>query len=137
MTQGVFPTLQSFGRVWEGSVLGLLCMFGRIPQWSHLVLNFCIQGAGVGGGWFVWIFTDQVLLLVIDLFKFSVYWLSLKDCMFLETCPFLLGSSIHWPIILHSIFLWFFFKFLQYLLCLIIHFLCIWIPSLFFFSLLA
>ena len=28
-------------------------------------------------------------------------------CMFLETCPFLLGCPVCWYIIVHSIFLWF------------------------------
>ena len=44
MPLGVFPPLQSSGRVWEGLVWFLLFMFGRIPQWSHLVLGFCFQG---------------------------------------------------------------------------------------------
>ena len=43
MTLGVFPPLQSFGRVWDGLVWILLCMCGRIPQWSHLVLDFRLQ----------------------------------------------------------------------------------------------
>ena len=44
MTLGVFPPLQSFLRVWEGSVQVLLCMLGEIFQWSHLVLDFCWHG---------------------------------------------------------------------------------------------
>ena len=43
MLLGVFPPLQFFGSVWEGSVEVFLCMFSRISQWSHLVLNFCLQ----------------------------------------------------------------------------------------------
>ena len=43
MPLGVFPPLQSSGGVWEGLVR-FLFMFGRIPQWSHLVLGFCFQG---------------------------------------------------------------------------------------------
>ena len=36
MSLGVFLPLQSFGRVWEGSVKIFLCLFGRIFLWSHL-----------------------------------------------------------------------------------------------------
>ena len=38
---GVFTLLQSFGKVWQGSVL--LCMSGRIHLWSHLVLDFVVE----------------------------------------------------------------------------------------------
>ena len=32
----------------------------------------------------------------------------LMGCMFLKSCPFLLGCQIFWHIVLHSILLWFF-----------------------------
>ena len=45
-------------------------MFCRVPQWSHLVLNFCLWGVFI-------IITDSISLLVLSLFKFSVsYWLN-------------------------------------------------------------
>ena len=43
-------------------------MFGRIPQWSHLVLNFCLQGGFV----FFFFITDSISLLVIGQFKLSI-----------------------------------------------------------------
>ena len=44
-------------------------MFGRLPQWSCLVLDFSLQGVFV---LFCFVFTDSILLLVISLFKLSV-----------------------------------------------------------------
>ena len=54
-------------------------------------------------------------------------------CMFLESCPFLLGCQICWHIIVHSILLWF-FVFLQYLVISLLSFLTFftWDFSLFF-----
>ena len=76
-------------------------MFGRLPQWSHPVLDFCLQGV--------------FKIIIIDVFHF--YWsvclnyLFLLDsvlagCMFLETCPFLLGCLFCWHITVHSNFFW-------------------------------
>ena len=58
----VFPTLLLFGRVWEGLVV-VLGMFGRICQWSHLVLDLFVGS---------FLISDWIFLLVIDLFRFSV-----------------------------------------------------------------
>ena len=44
MSLEVFSPLLIFGRVLEGLVLIFLCMFGRIHQYSHLVLDFCLLG---------------------------------------------------------------------------------------------
>ena len=66
-------------------------MFGRIP----------LSGPGLlfPGSWVLFCFfslTDSFSLLVISLFK-------LAGCMFLETCPFLLGCPICWHITVNSI----------------------------------
>ena len=42
-----FSPLLFFGRVWEGLVLIPLWIFGRIHQWSHMVLDFCYLGGFV------------------------------------------------------------------------------------------
>ena len=94
-------------------------MFGRIPQWCNLVLDFSLQGV-----LFVCLlFTDSILLLVIGLFKLFLLDSVLVGCMFLETCPFLLCFPNCWHIIVHSIlfrFLYFcgiscyFFSFISY-----------------------
>ena len=60
MSSEAFLPLQFSGRVWEGLVLIFFWMFGRIHQWSHLVLDFCFLE--VFGYWFS-------LLEVIDLFR--------------------------------------------------------------------
>ena len=44
-------------------------------------------------------------------------------CIFLETCPFLLGCQISWHISVHSILLWFFVFLWYQLLFLLFHFL--------------
>ena len=44
MNLGVSLPLQFFVIVWEGYVLTLFYMFGRIPLWSHPVLDFCFLG---------------------------------------------------------------------------------------------
>ena len=41
---GRVPPLLFFGRIWEDLVLILFWMFGRIHQWSHSVLDFCLLG---------------------------------------------------------------------------------------------
>ena len=41
---GVFSLFQFFRTVWEGQVFALLYMSGRIPLWSHPVLDFCLLG---------------------------------------------------------------------------------------------
>ena len=100
MPLGVFPPLQSSGGVWEGLVR-FLFMFGRIPQWSHLVLGFCFQG--VFCFFLILLITDSILFLVIGLFKWSVSsWFSFGG---LETCPFLLGCPVCWHVTVHSILL--------------------------------
>lgn len=44
MHLGVFLPLQLFEIALEGSLYVFLYMFGRIPRWSCLVLNFCLLG---------------------------------------------------------------------------------------------
>ena len=111
-------------------------MFGGILQGSQPVLNFCLQG--------VFKITDSISFLVISLFKLFLLISVLAACMFLETCPFLLGSPICWLTYLHSILFslslsFFFFVFLWYqLLLLLFHVLfCLFGSSLFFFMRLA
>ena len=55
----------SFGKflVWEKLLL-ILWTFGRIHQWSHLVLNFCLLGG--------FLIANSISLLVVDLFRFSI-----------------------------------------------------------------
>ena len=80
MSLEVFPPLLFFGRLWERLVL-IFWMFGRIHQWSHLVLDFCFVG------WFL--ITDSISLLVIDLFRFPFLLLFLA----IPAC----GISVPWP----------------------------------------
>ena len=59
-----------FRRVCEWLIKVLLCIFGRILQWSHLVLDFCLQGI-----FFYFQFlkiTHSTSLLVAGLFKLSI-----------------------------------------------------------------
>lgn len=87
MNLGVFPSLQSFGIIW--AQVCSLCMFGGVPQWDHLVLDFCLQG----------VFQNRcsISLLVIGLFKYLFLLDSiLADCIFLKTC------LICWHINLYS-----------------------------------
>ena len=84
-------------------------MFGRIPQWSHLVLDICLQGDFFVCLFFVFFlspfFTYFILLVVIGLFNLYVSsWFSFGG-LFPETCLFFfLGCPIRW-IIVHSILL--------------------------------
>ena len=78
-------------------------MFGRICLWSHLVLDFL-------GNFLNYIFS---FILVISMFKWSLSWFNLVGCMFVESCPFLLGFQICWHIIVHSIILGLFFLYLH------------------------
>ena len=64
--------------------------------------EFCLQGD-------FFLITDFISLLMISLFKLSVYsWLSLADCVFLETYSFLLSCPICCHITIHSSILWLF-----------------------------
>ena len=60
---GASPPLVFYERVWEGEVLVLLGMFGKIQLWSHLVQGFCLLG--------VFLIIASVSLGVICLFRFS------------------------------------------------------------------
>ena len=44
MSLGVYPLLEYLGIVWEGWILVLLWLFGKIHLWSHPVQDFCLLG---------------------------------------------------------------------------------------------
>lgn len=73
-------------------------MFGRIPLWSHLVVDFHLLKVG-------FLITNSIALIVISLFKLFILD-SVLTAVFPEICPFLLGCPICWHITVHSIFLW-------------------------------
>lgn len=83
-------------------------MVGSFLQWSHLVLDCCLQWVSL---FFFFFLTDSISLLVYYVFLLDSV---LVGCIFLETCPFLS--------IVQSILLWV-FVFLQYQLLLLFHFL--------------
>ena len=74
-------------------------MFVRIPLWRRLVLDFCLLGL------FTSHFQFQSLWLVCSYFVFLSGW-DVDDCTFLRTCPFFLGCSFCWHIIVCSSLLW-------------------------------
>ena len=74
-------------------------MFVRIPLWRRLVLDFCLLGL------FTSHFQFQSLWLVCSYFVFLSGW-DVDDCTFLRTCPFFLGCSFCWHIIVYSSLLW-------------------------------
>ena len=65
---GVVLPLQASGRVWEGKVQGLLCVFGRIFPVTSSGLDFSLYR--------VFKIADSISLLVICLFKLSTSWLN-------------------------------------------------------------
>ena len=71
MTLGVILSLQTFGIVWE-VLVQVLCMFGRIIQWRHLVLDLVCREFYLFIYLFIYLFTDSFSLLVISLFKLSI-----------------------------------------------------------------
>lgn len=105
-------------RIWT-----VLCMFDRIPQWSHPILDFHLLG----------IFELHILFY----FYWSVYsnYLLLNSilagCLFLETCLFLLGC-LFWHIILHIFFWYLVFLWYQLLFLLFSFLFCLFGSSLFF-----
>ena len=93
----LFHLLQFFGMVYKNQYY-VSFMFGRIPLWSHLVLDFNLLG----------VFDYQfILLLVTSLFSLFLPDSIMDDCMFIEIYPFLLGCPIYFHITVPSIFLWF------------------------------
>ena len=129
MTLGVFPPLQSFGRV-------LHFMFGRTPQWSHLVLDFCLLGVCFFCCFFCFFFKLQIVFhfwwSVCANYQFLLDSV-LVGCICLDICPFLLGCPICWPIIVHSILLWYFCISVVLVVILLFNFLlCLFGSSLFF-----
>ena len=64
---GLFCLLLFFWVIWEGELLALLYMFGRIPRWNCLVLDFCLLGIFS----FI-IITDSASQLVNVLVRLSV-----------------------------------------------------------------
>ena len=57
----------------------------------------------------MFLITDSVSLLVVDLFRFSIYlWFTLGSYMFLGISLFILGCPVCWHIIVNSCIFWFF-----------------------------
>ena len=98
MSLRILPPLQFFGRVWERLVSVLHCMLGRIRLWSHLVLDFCLQGAFLVIDFISRLVIFQLTYSFNFFFKLSIDSV-LVGSMFLETCPFLLGCQIWWHMI--------------------------------------
>ena len=112
-------------------------MFGRIPQWSHLVLYFRLKG----GFFFFYLFLNYGFYFIsndwptqVICFFLTQFWWA---CICLENCLFLLGCQICWHVTVHSILLWIFFFFCISVVSVVISslsfpILFIWIFSLFF-----
>ena len=104
----VFFPLQFFENVWE-TLVSILCQqLGRNHQWSHQVLGFYL----LGSFFCLFVFTDSIFLLIIDLFRFflsslfSFFITSVIGYMFLGTHPFLFSCSICWCVNVHCSLLW-------------------------------
>ena len=95
MNLGVFCS-PFFGRFWRYA-LALLYMFGRIPQWSYLVLDFCLLGV-------FWI-ADWILFLGIHLETLSITsWLGHKLIKYISI-PFSFSSEtlVMWQLVYYML----------------------------------
>ena len=73
-------------------------MLVRIPHWSHLILDFCLQGICV------FLITDSISLLVISLFKLSIsFWFSFGGLYVSRNLYISSRFPICWHIIVHRI----------------------------------
>ena len=116
---GSLPSLVFSRIVWEGQVLVLVWIFGKIQKWNHLAQGICMPGV------FLLFFQFRSLLsncscFVLDLD--SVFW----DCMFPEIFLFHIGCPVPLYIIVQSnilksvVFLWYWFVTSIYFLILFI-----------------
>lgn len=79
----------------------------RIHQWSHLDPVFCLFACKILF-FCLFLITDSVLLLVLYVFRFSVFYDSvLVGCMFLKIYQFLQGCPVCYYMIFHSSIFWF------------------------------
>ena len=100
MSLGVFPSLQSFGIIWEGLLKFVFCIFGRIHLWSHMLWTFVCRKLGFVCVC-VCVCVRVCMLFLLD--SVLVGWMILEMCPFLQDCPILWHTIVH-----NTLFLYFY-----------------------------